>query len=291
MNRALTTSSRGFASIARGVGRRAAESSSSLCILSAASSSSLFFNSRSFVSSSEHEQQQQQNGFFSSSNVGRILAIGGIVLVGGVAVNEILDKRRRVLAAEQTQKLSEAILTDLRSALDPSRVDISEGIRQQHGKDFSYHEPHLPDVVVFPLSEQEVQEIVNISSKYNLPLVPYAGGTSLEGHTSALNGGICINFSQMAKVLKLNKEDMDVTVQPGISYDELNEQLKGTGLFFPMDPGPGACIGVSPSLFYPNLSTTSSSSNIGSLSPSHLSSSSHSYLLLPSVTLSSELAH
>jgi len=69
-----------------------------------------------------------------------------------------------------------------------TRVDVSQTVRQQHGKDFSYHEPHLPDVVVFPKTTEEVQAIVNICSKHKLPVVPYAGGTSLEGHTSALKG-------------------------------------------------------------------------------------------------------
>ncbi|CAA3019336.1 D-lactate dehydrogenase [cytochrome], mitochondrial isoform X4, partial [Olea europaea subsp. europaea] len=76
-----------------------------------------------------------------------------------------------------------------------------------------------------------------------VPIIPFAGATSLEGHTLSPNGGVCIDMSQMKNIKSLNLDDMDVVVEPGIGWMELNEYLEPYGLFFPLDPGPGATIG------------------------------------------------
>ncbi|XP_057981937.1 D-lactate dehydrogenase [cytochrome], mitochondrial isoform X2 [Malania oleifera] len=92
-------------------------------------------------------------------------------------------------------------------------------------------------------SEQEVSEIVKLCNKHEVPIVPYGGATSIEGHTLSPNGGVCIDMSFMKHIKSLHVEDMDVTVEPGIGWIELNEILEPYGLFFPLDPGPGATIG------------------------------------------------
>lgn len=101
----------------------------------------------------------------------------------------------------------------------------------------------MPDVVVFPSSQDEVQKIVMACNKYKVPIVPYGGATSIEGHTLAPHGGVCIDMTLMKKIKSLHVEDMDVVVEPGVGWIELNEYLKPYGLFFPLDPGPGATIG------------------------------------------------
>ncbi|XP_004136541.2 D-lactate dehydrogenase [cytochrome], mitochondrial isoform X1 [Cucumis sativus] len=126
---------------------------------------------------------------------------------------------------------------------DNMTLDYDE--RYFHGKpQNSFHVAvNIPDVVVFPRSEEEVSEIIKLCDQYKVPIVPYGGATSIEGHTLAPNGGLCIDMSLMNKVKALHVEDMDVTVEPGIGWMELNEYLEPYGLFFPLDPGPGATIG------------------------------------------------
>eukprot|EP00026_Physarum_polycephalum_P003196 Phypoly_transcript_03206.p1 GENE.Phypoly_transcript_03206~~Phypoly_transcript_03206.p1 ORF type:complete len:546 (+),score=76.96 Phypoly_transcript_03206:855-2492(+) len=124
-----------------------------------------------------------------------------------------------------------------------NRVDETLQVRTTHGKDNSYHTAPPPNAIVYPMTTEEVAAIVKLCGKYNVPIIPYGAGTSLEGHTIAPVGGITLDFSKMAKMICLHKEDMDVTVQPGMVHETLNEILKPHGLFFPLDPGPGASIG------------------------------------------------
>lgn len=126
---------------------------------------------------------------------------------------------------------------------DDMTMDPEE--RYFHGKpQNSFHKAvNIPDVVVFPRSEQEVSEIVKSCNKHKVPIVPYGGATSIEGHTLSPNGGVCVDMSLMKSIKSLHVEDMDVVVEPGIGWMELNEYLEPYGLFFPLDPGPGATIG------------------------------------------------
>ncbi|KAI9380314.1 hypothetical protein POPTR_016G064800v4 [Populus trichocarpa] len=126
---------------------------------------------------------------------------------------------------------------------DNMSMDYDE--RYFHGKpQHSFHKAvNIPDVVVFPRSEEEVSNIVKSCDKHKVPIVPYGGATSIEGHTLSPHGGICIDMSLMQNVKALHVEDMDVVVEPGIGWMELNEYLEPHGLFFPLDPGPGATIG------------------------------------------------
>lgn len=136
------------------------------------------------------------------------------------------------------------LMEELRNILQNNMtVDYDE--RYFHGKpQNSFHKSaNVPDVVVYPRSQDDVQKIVIACNKYKVPIVPYGGATSIEGHTLATNGGVCIDMSTMKNIKALHIEDMDVVVEPGIGWMELNEYLKPYGLFFPLDPGPGATIG------------------------------------------------
>lgn len=126
---------------------------------------------------------------------------------------------------------------------DNMTLDYDE--RYFHGKpQYSFHKAvNIPDVVVFPRSEDEVSKIVRSCNEHKVPIVPYGGATSIEGHTLSPNGGVCIDMTLMKHVKALHVEDMDVVVEPGIGWMELNEYLAPYGLFFPLDPGPGATIG------------------------------------------------
>jgi len=132
---------------------------------------------------------------------------------------------------------------DRLTAIAGLRATTAGGVLDEHGRSEAYHEHRPPDVVVFPTTTQDVVQIVTVCTSLGLPIIPYGAGTSLEGHTAAVEGGVCIDFSQMNSILRLNDKDMDVVVQPGITRKELNAQLRDSGLFFPIDPGADASIG------------------------------------------------
>src|SRR5260221_11981360 len=138
--------------------------------------------------------------------------------------------------------LNRALLAALRQRLG-DRLSTSAAVCEQHGKDESYHAPHAPDAVAFAHSTEEVAEIVSLCAKYKTPIIAFGTGPSLEGHVAALKGGVCIDLSQMNKVLRVNAEDLDATVEAGVTRKQLNEYLRDTGLFFPIDPGADAPIG------------------------------------------------
>ncbi|XP_065024845.1 D-lactate dehydrogenase [cytochrome], mitochondrial-like isoform X1 [Musa acuminata AAA Group] len=142
------------------------------------------------------------------------------------------------------RKVSNEFIQELKDILrDNMTLDYEE--RCFHGKPLnSFHRAvNVPDVIVFPRSQDDVQKIVIACNKYKVPIVPYGGATSLEGQTLAPHGGVCIDMSLMKKFKSLNVDDLDIVVEPGIGWIELNEYLKPYGLFFPLDPGPGATIG------------------------------------------------
>ena len=124
-----------------------------------------------------------------------------------------------------------------------TRYSQGESVRLQHGRDESKHEPMLPDGVVFAESTEEVAAVVRLCREYRVPVIPYGVGSSVEGHVLAVHGGISIDLSGMNRVLSIHAEDLDITVQAGVTRKQLNDELKGTGLFFPIDPGADATLG------------------------------------------------
>ncbi|MCZ2407601.1 MAG: FAD-binding protein [Burkholderiales bacterium] len=116
-------------------------------------------------------------------------------------------------------------------------------VREQHGRDEGSLQAPPPAAVVFAESTQDVQDAVRLAAQHGVPVIPYAAGSSLEGHLLAVQGGISIDLNRMNRVLSINAEDLTVTVQPGITRKQLNDAIKDTGLFFPIDPGADASIG------------------------------------------------
>jgi len=116
-------------------------------------------------------------------------------------------------------------------------------IREQHGHTTTWIENQPPDAVVFAASEGDVQDVVRVCADHRVPVIGFGTGSSLEGHVNAPRGGVSVDFSKMNKVLSVHPEDMDCTVQPGVTRKQLNEELRATGLFFPIDPGADASLG------------------------------------------------
>jgi D-lactate dehydrogenase (cytochrome) len=119
----------------------------------------------------------------------------------------------------------------------------SDAIRRQHGQQTTWLPVEPPDAVVFPVTTAEVVEIVRVCSEYRVPIIPYGIGTSLEGHVNAPFGGVSVDMGRMAGVLTVHAEDLDCVVEPGVTRKQLNDHLRDTGLFFPIDPGADATLG------------------------------------------------
>ena len=135
-----------------------------------------------------------------------------------------------------------AALIELKALLG-SRVSDAAVVREHHSHGESYHPPAAPDLVCFPATTAEVAAIAGISQRFELPIVPFGAGTSLEGHVHALYGGIAVDLREMNRVLQLSPEDLDVTVEAGVTRLQLARALRNTGLMFPIDPGADATIG------------------------------------------------
>jgi D-lactate dehydrogenase (cytochrome) len=135
-----------------------------------------------------------------------------------------------------------SLLAALRALLG-DRLSTSAAVCAQHGKDESYHPAHAPDAVAFPRSTVEVAAIVKLCAEHDTPVIAFGTGTSLEGQVAALRGGISVDMSQMNRILRVNAEDLDATVEAGVTRKQLNEDLRDTGLFFPIDPGADASLG------------------------------------------------
>lgn len=123
------------------------------------------------------------------------------------------------------------------------RLSLGEAVREQHGRGESYHSVHAPDAVVFACTTDEVSSVAELCNVHRIPLIPFGAGTSLEGNVSAPQGGICVDMSGMNAVLHVNVDDLDCTVQAGVTREQLNRELRDIGLFFPIDPGANASIG------------------------------------------------
>ncbi len=124
-----------------------------------------------------------------------------------------------------------------------SRASDAPAVLEHHSHGESYHPPAAPDVVCFPVNTQEVIQIVDISERFQLPLIPFGAGTSLEGHVHAIRGGISVDLREMNRILRVSAEDLDATVEAGVTRLQLAKALRNTGLMFPVDPGADATIG------------------------------------------------
>jgi len=135
-----------------------------------------------------------------------------------------------------------AAIAHLKSVLG-SQVNDGAAVREHHSRGESYHAPAAPDVVCFPRTTADVVEIVRASARFGVPVVPFGAGSSLEGHVHAIHGGISIDFREMSRIVRVSAEDLDATVEAGVTRLQLGRALRNTGLMFPIDPGADATIG------------------------------------------------
>ena len=138
---------------------------------------------------------------------------------------------------------SRGILIDKLRKLLGDRISTNDSVLQQHGHGESWHPIQAPDAVAFVQSTEEVSQIVSYCADSATPVIAYGTGTSLEGQVQAVEGGICIDLSQMNQIIEVNSDDLDCKVEAGVTRKQLNQYLRDTGLFFPIDPGADTSIG------------------------------------------------
>ena len=136
----------------------------------------------------------------------------------------------------------DALIAQLRHLLG-DRVATGEAVREHHSRGESHHHGVLPDAVVFPASTAEVQAVVGACAAARCPMTPFGAGSSLEGHVVPLQRGVTIDLTRMNRIVRLSVEDLDVTVEAGVTRKQLDKHLQSTGLWFPLDPGADATIG------------------------------------------------
>lgn len=135
------------------------------------------------------------------------------------------------------------LVEQLKAILPEEQVVTNDTVLEQHSRDESYHTPHLPDVVVYPKTTEEVSRVLHFANTHKIPVIPFGLGSSLEGHVIPYYGGISLDMSLMNKVLEVRNHDFLVKVQPGVTRTEVNKELKKHGLFFTVDPGADATLG------------------------------------------------
>jgi D-lactate dehydrogenase (cytochrome) len=134
-------------------------------------------------------------------------------------------------------------IIDALRALLGDRVSTTDAVREHHSHAESWHAPAKPDAVVFPLSTDEVAAVARACAEHRVPMIPFGMGSSMEGHVNAVRGGVSIDLTRMTRVLRVSQDDLDVTVEAGLTRKTLDARLKNTGLMFPIDPGADATIG------------------------------------------------
>ena len=123
------------------------------------------------------------------------------------------------------------------------RCSTAQSVREQHGRDESTYPLTPPEVVVFCESTEDVVAVVKLADQHAVPVIPFGVGSSLEGHTLAVQGGVTIDLGRMNRVVRINPEDLTVTVEAGVTREQVNREIRDSGLFFPIDPGANASIG------------------------------------------------
>jgi len=134
-------------------------------------------------------------------------------------------------------------LLDHLAPLLGDRLSTAEAIRKHHGEELTHYDLHLPDAVAYPLNTEDVSQIVRLCHHHDIPVIAYGAGTALEGHFLATRGGITLDFSRMDRILAVNSQDLDCVVEAGVTREQLNHELRDSGLFFPIDPGANATLG------------------------------------------------
>ncbi|MCW7538387.1 FAD-binding protein [Aquabacterium sp. A7-Y] len=147
------------------------------------------------------------------------------------------------LASQTAPRLAPPAMLDALRARFGERCSTALAVREQHGRDESPFDVSPPQAVVFAESSEDVAFVVKLAHEHAVPVIPYGVGSSLEGHLLAVQGGISIDLGRMNQVLSINAEDLTATVQAGVTRMRLNEEIRHTGLFFPIDPGADATIG------------------------------------------------
>lgn len=137
----------------------------------------------------------------------------------------------------------EQVIQALKEKLADDQFSTNQTVKELHSKDETYHQTSLPDIVVFPKSTEDVTHIMKVAQKFKTPVTPFGVGSSLEGHVIPYQNGITIDFSLMNKILEIKESDLLVKVQPGVTREQLNKELKKYGLFFTVDPGANATLG------------------------------------------------
>jgi D-lactate dehydrogenase (cytochrome) len=136
-----------------------------------------------------------------------------------------------------------ALLLDELRAIPGAGLTTVDAVREHHSRGESHHPGVLPDAVVFPESNEDVQAVVTACARYGCPMVPFGAGSSLEGHVNPVRGGFSIDLTRMNRVLRVSADDLDATVQAGVTRKALDKHLRSTGLIFHLDPGADATIG------------------------------------------------
>jgi D-lactate dehydrogenase (cytochrome) len=147
-----------------------------------------------------------------------------------------------VLPRTENRPLPAAMLEALKARFG-ERCSTAAAVREQHGRDESAYAPAPPDAVVFCESTDDVAAVVSLAATHAVPVIPFGVGSSLEGHLLAVQGGVSIDLGRMDKIVQINAEDLTVTVQAGVTREQLNREIRDTGLFFPIDPGANATLG------------------------------------------------
>ncbi|GFS20019.1 lactate dehydrogenase D [Elysia marginata] len=149
---------------------------------------------------------------------------------------------KRYSTAAVQPKIDTSFVGALKTIVGDANVSTADAIREQHGHDESHHAVAMPDVVVFAESVDHVSKVSKLCNDTKVPLIPFGSGTGLEGGVNALQGGVCLDVTKMDQIVQVNAEDFDCTVQPGVMRLGLNNYLRDTGLWFPIDPGADASV-------------------------------------------------
>ncbi|KAF4950010.1 hypothetical protein FGADI_8456 [Fusarium gaditjirri] len=190
---------------------------------------------------SQTHEQRKNPVFLASALSATATTVGGTLLYTIFSHKKEKDDESQYASRAEM----ELAVEEIRRALGEDVVSVEDEILHAHGySDWStINIDRLPVAVTFPKTTEEVAVIAKICHKRRVPMIPYSGGSSVEGHFSAPFGGVSVDFVNMNQILEVHSDDLNVVVQPSVPWMDLNEKIKDTGLFFPIDPGPSAQIG------------------------------------------------